>query len=64
MYSANYLTQWSGQFWTTGNLYWCTTVHLCVKRVNHRAVRFYLGLGKYAPNLAINSYVRWTPPEI
>jgi hypothetical protein len=33
---------------------WGTTDHSAVNALHHRAIRFFLGLGKYAPNVAVN----------
>ncbi len=35
-----------------------------VNAVHHRAIRFFLGVGKYAPNVAINGDTGWIPPIV
>jgi hypothetical protein len=35
----------------------------CISAVQHRASRFYLGLGKYAPNTAITGEMGWKVPS-
>ena len=35
-----------------------------VNAVHHRAIRFFLGVGKYTPNVAINGDTGWVPPIV
>ena len=35
-----------------------------INAVQNRACRFYLGLGKYAPNIAVNGDMGWLPPIV
>ena len=41
---------------------WGTMVYSCIEAVQNRALRYFLGLGKYAPNLAINGDMGWHMP--
>jgi hypothetical protein len=34
----------------------------CINAVQHRAIRFFMGLSKYPPNDAINGDMGWKPP--
>ena len=40
-----------------------TNSYSCLEAVQNRACRYYLGLGKYAPNLAINGDMGWDTPQ-
>ena len=35
----------------------------CINAVQNRACRYFLGLGRYAPNAAINGDMGWLSPE-
>ena len=37
-------------------------VYSCIEAVQNRALQYFLGLGKYAPNLAINGDMGWHMP--
>jgi hypothetical protein len=41
---------------------WGTTTYSSIKAVQHRAARFFLGVGKYTPNAAVNGDIGWIPP--
>ncbi len=47
-----------------GAAIWGTKQYSCVNAVHHRAIRFFLGVGKYVPNLAVNGEVGWIPPVV
>jgi hypothetical protein len=34
----------------------------CINAVQHKAIRFFMGLNKYPPNDAINGDMSWKPP--
>ena len=36
----------------------------CIYAVHHRACRFFIGVGKYTPNAAINGEMAWIPPVV
>ena len=40
---------------------WGTRDFSCIDAVQHRAIRFFMGLGKYSPNDAINGDMGWKP---
>ncbi len=40
-----------------GSAIWGTAEYSTVNAVHHRAIRFFLGLGKYTPNTAINGEI-------
>lgn len=42
---------------------WGTRSFSCINAVQNRACRYFLGLGKYAPNVANNGDMGWTTPE-
>ena len=39
-----------------------TMIYSCIEAVQNRALRYFLGLGKYAPYLAINGDMGWHMP--
>ena len=39
-----------------------TKEYSCINAVQNRACRFFLGVGKYAPNNAVNGDMGWIPP--
>ena len=47
-----------------GAAIWGTKEYSAINAVQHRACRFFLGLGKYAPNAAVNGDMGWTPPIV
>ena len=40
-----------------------TSAFSCIDAVQNRACRYFLGLGKYAPNTAINGDMGWSLPQ-
>ena len=38
-----------------------TKEYKCINAVQNRACRFFLGVGKYAPNNAVNGDIGWIP---
>ena len=36
----------------------------CIDAVHNRAMRFYLGVGKYTPNDAVAGEMGWQPPSV
>ncbi len=42
---------------------WGTREFSCINSVQHRACRFYLGLGKYTPNVASEGEMGWPFPQ-
>ena len=42
---------------------WGTTAYSHIKTIQYRAGRFFLGLGKYAPNTAVSGEMGWKDPE-
>ena len=42
---------------------WGTKPYTCIRAVQNRACRYYLGLGRYAPNTAVNGDMGWDIPE-
>lgn len=46
-----------------GSSIWGTNSYSCVEAVQNRACRYFLGLGKYAPNPAINGDMGWASPQ-
>ena len=43
---------------------WGRKVFSCINAVQNRAMRFYLGTGKYTPNAAVSGDMGWQPPQI
>jgi hypothetical protein len=41
---------------------WGQTEHGCVNAVHNRACRFFMGVGRYTPNLAVQADMGWTSP--
>ena len=41
---------------------WGQTEHSCINAVHNRACRFFLGVGRYTPNLAVQADMGWTSP--
>ena len=46
-----------------GAAIWGTREFSCISSVQHRACRFYLGLGRYAPNAAVQGDMGWPSPS-
>ena len=42
---------------------WGTKPYTCISAVQNKACRYYLGLGRYAPNTAVNGDMGWDIPE-
>ena len=42
---------------------WGTKSVSCVNAIQNRACRYFLGLGRYAPNAAVNGDMGWPAPE-
>jgi hypothetical protein len=47
-----------------GSSIWGTNEYTCVNAVQHRAARFYLGLGKYTPNAGVDGDIGWKSPFV
>lgn len=47
-----------------GACIWGTNEYSCINAIQNRACRFFLGVGKYAPNNAVNGDMGWIPPFI
>lgn len=47
-----------------GACIWGTKEYSCINAVQNRACRFFLGVGKYAPNNGVNGDMGWMPPII
>lgn len=47
-----------------GSAIWGTKEVSCISAVQNRACRFFMGLGKYAPNLAVNGDMGWKAPVV
>ena len=61
MSTQNSMTQLSGLSSVTEPQYGETKKYSTINAVHHRACRFFLGIGKYVPNAAINGDMRWIP---
>ncbi len=46
-----------------GAAIWGTTEYACIKSVQYKASRFYLGVGKYTPNTAVQGEMAWPFPQ-
>ncbi len=47
-----------------GSAIWGTRDFSCINAIHNRACRFFLGLGRYAPNIAVNGDMGWKPPTV
>ncbi len=47
-----------------GSAIWGTREFSCISAVQNRAMRFYMGVGKYTPNDAIAGDMGWKPPYV
>jgi CDP-diglyceride synthetase len=47
-----------------GAAIWGTKEYSCINAVQNRAMRFYLGVGKYTPNLSVIGDMGWKPSII
>ncbi len=43
---------------------WGTREYSCINAIQNRAARFFMGLGRYAPNIAVNGDMGWKPPIV
>ena len=43
---------------------WGTREYSCISAVQHRACRFFLGVGKFTPNAAVEGDMGWIPAEV
>ena len=43
---------------------WGYRSYSCIDAVQHRAIRFFLGVGKYSPNDGISGEMAWKPPIV
>ena len=43
---------------------WGTQEYSCINSVQHRACRFFLGVGKFTPNAAVEGDMGWIPAEV
>ena len=43
---------------------WGTREYSCINSVQHRACRFFLGVGKFTPNAAVEGDMSWIPVEV
>ena len=51
--------------WSTisyGAAIWRTQAFASINAVQNRTARFFLGVGKYAPNMGVNGGIGWTCP--
>ena len=58
----NCTNRWCGLLLAIEQPYW--GLMSFVNAVQHRAYRFFLGLGNYASNAAVNGEMGWTPPIV
>ena len=47
-----------------GAAIWGIKEHAGISTVQHKACRFFLGVGKYTPNAAVNGDMGWTPTHV
>jgi hypothetical protein len=47
-----------------GAAIWGYHSYSCINAVQYRAMRFFLGVGRYTPNIAVSGDMGWVPPEI
>ena len=57
-----YTTVWS--VISYGAAVWGVKEYSVINTVQNKACRFFLGVGKYTPNAAVNGDMGWTPPHI
>lgn len=43
---------------------WGDRSYSCINAVHHRAMRYYLGVGRYTPNVAVSGEMGWKPPIV
>ncbi len=46
-----------------GAAIWGTKDYACISAVQNRVCRYYMGLGKYAANIALEGDTAWVPPS-
>ena len=59
-----YTTLYDSLVWFTisyGAAIWGTNEYSCINAVQNRAMRFYLGVGKYTANISVIGDMRWKP---
>ena len=44
-----------------GAVIWATQSYACINAVQHRAARYFLNVGRYTPNAAVNGDIGWAP---
>jgi hypothetical protein len=62
-----YTTVYDSLVWSIisyGAAIWGTKDYSCINAVQNRAMRFYLGVGKYTPNLSVIGDMGWKPSII
>jgi hypothetical protein len=47
-----------------GSAIWGYRSYSCVNAVQFRAMRFFFGVGRYTPNVAVSGEMGWISPEI
>ncbi|MCG7891260.1 MAG: reverse transcriptase family protein, partial [Candidatus Thiodiazotropha endolucinida] len=47
-----------------GSTIWGYRSYSCINAVQYRAMRFFLGVGRYTPNIAVSGEMGWVSPEI
>ncbi|CAG2241599.1 unnamed protein product [Mytilus edulis] len=53
--------------WSTisyGAAVWGDKSFSCINAVQNKAIRFFMGVGRYTPNVAVNGDSGWTPPFV
>ena len=63
-FSASFTTQLFSLLLVTELQYGEPVNFGCINAVQHRASRFFIGVGKYTPNAAVNGDIGWTPPLV
>ncbi len=63
----SYTCLYDSMVWSTLNYgvsIWGSYDCSAVNAIHHRAIRYFMGLGKYAPNVAVNGDSGWVPPYV
>ena len=47
-----------------GSCIWGTNRRNCTEAVQNRACRYFMAVGKYTPNIAVQGDMGWVPPQI
>ena len=47
-----------------GSCIWGTRKRTCIEAVQNRACQYYMAVGKYTPNLAVQGDMGWTPTTV